>query len=120
MEVITDTHPWCLTTKKIRYREEFVTLADICKAASETDDPESFIRPYLSQLIYHQPIGRILVPRSKEVIRCDYAFWRRDTYWTTGLSEKASCLRKTLPGQNILGQLLFEVKVAPLVDHDYV
>ena len=109
-----------MTAKTIHHDGEIVTLADICKAASETDDPEDFVRPYLAQLASYHPSGHILVPRSKELIRHDKEFWRRDTYWTTGLSPRASPLRKLLPGQNILGRLLFEVKVAPLLDHDYI
>ena len=119
-DVISLDHPWSMTAKTIHHDGEVVTLADICKAASETDDPEDFVRPYLAQLASYHPSGHILVPRSKELIRHDKEFWRRDTYWTTGLSPRASPLRKLLPGQNILGRLLFEVKVAPLMDHDYI
>ena len=109
-----------MTAEKIQHGGKTATLADICKAASETDNPEDFIRPYIAQLARYQPNGHILVPRSKELIRHDREFWRRDTYWTTGLSPRASPLRKLLPGQNVLGRLLFEVKVAPLLDHNYI
>ena len=118
-DVITNTHPWSMTAEKIQHGGKTVTLADICKAASETDNPEDFIRPYIAQLARYQPNGHILVPRSKELIRHDRELWRKDTYWTTGLSPRASPLKKLLPGQNVLGRLLFEVKVAPFMDHDY-
>ena len=120
MDVISTDHPWSMTAKTIKCGEEFITLADVCKSASETDDPQNFIRPYLAQLKLYRPNGRILAPRCKDLIRHDKEFWCNDTYWTTGLSPGASPLRKSLPGQNILGQLLFEVKVAPLIDHDYI
>ena len=111
-DIVDATHPWSLTAKRTITVDDksFTCLADVCKTASETDDPQNFIRPYITQLKAYQPKGYILVPRSKELIRHDKQFWRSDTYWTTGLSPRASPLRTLRPGQNILGQLLSELK----------
>ena len=36
-------------------------------------------------------------------------FWKHDTFWTTGLSSKATPLRVNTPGQNRLGNILQNV-----------
>ena len=120
MDVISTHHPWSMTAKMIKCGEKLITLADICKTASKTDDPQNYIRSYLTQLEARQSNGHILVPRSRELIRHDKKFWRNDTYWTTGLSPEASPLRILRPGQNILGQLLSELKTLAPANHDHI
>ena len=116
-DVVDATHPWSLTT--VSFEGEFVTLAEVCKAASESDDPQNYIRPYLTRLKAYKPKGELLFALTKDLKRTNFKFWCQDSYWTTGLSPRASTLRTLRPGQNILGRLLYEVKVAPLMDHTY-
>ena len=121
-EIVDDHHPWSLTKKQniIVGDKSYTSLRELLEASTEEDIPEDLLRPGIARLENHKVKGPLLVCLTKELVSENRNFWRRDTYWTTGLSPRASPLRHPHPGQNVLGRLLFEVKVAPLIDHDYI
>ena len=121
-DVVDATHPWSLTAKRTITIDDksFTCLADVCVTSSTLENPEEYVKKAIQQLEDYSPKGVLLFALTGELKKKNFTFWIRDTFWTTSLSPRASPLRKNLPGQNVLGRLLFESKIAPLMDHDYI
>ena len=119
VDIIDDTHPWSLTTPRDLHinGRQYSSLSAVCMEAETMDKPKEFVQKCFDQLPHYQPSGRLMVALTKKLKK---EGWEKETYWTTGLSPKASPLRANLPGQNILGTLFYEVLILPLRDHDYI
>ena len=108
VDVVDDKHPWNLLTSRdlVVGGKKFNSLAKVCEAAIEESDENvmrGMLEESLHQLPPHTPTGTLLVPLPSS------SSWKDDTYWTTGLSSKASPLRDKTPGQNKLGTILQEL-----------
>ena len=64
----------------------------------------------------HTYIHFLLVALTKQLKNRD-KFWRKDSFWTSGLSARATPLKQQGLGQNVLGELL--VKKSKTGDHTY-
>ena len=109
-DVIDETHPLSLT-KAINVTidgREYKTLADVCQDALKQENPPELIKECLKQLPRYVPQGEVNVSITSALRKLDYKFWKNETYWTTGLSAKATPLRDQHPGQNMLGKLIME------------
>jgi hypothetical protein len=107
LDIVHDTHPWNLSQShhfEINGKSTVSSLADIIEKHHEEDD---LIRHCLRQLPDYVPKGDILFPLPSSLKKID--FWKKDTYWTTGMSTKATPLRDIRPGQNKLGQFMDEI-----------
>ena len=111
-EIIDEHHPWSLTT--IHHfnveGEHLSTLSDVCVKAITKTDPRAYVKASLNQLPVYTPRYKLRVAITKSMLDTDFSFWRNESFWTTGMSVKASPLRENTPGQNVLGQLLGEMK----------
>ena len=107
-DTVDSNHTWSLTKPLVlcANQKQYTTLAEVCQDAMTQEEPKEFVRNVLSQLPPYKPRGVVLVAITKDMLSTDYKFWHNDTYWSTGMSVKASPLRQNTPGQNVLGQLL--------------
>ena len=107
VDVVDANHPWNLQTSRqlVVGDKRFNSLAQLVESATEDEAGENMVQQMLeaafNQLPPHNPIGVVLVPLPPS--------WKKDRYWTTGLSPKASPLRVNTPGQNKLGNILQNV-----------
>ena len=124
VEVVDKNHPWSLETEhefNIEGKIYDATLAEVCLVASQRPD---ILDCAIRQLPHHMPKGKVIVPLPDKLKR--HNRWKQDTYWTTGLSPKASLLRFNTPGQNKLGEKIEQFMRARLpeynhlMDHDYL
>ena len=111
-DVVDSTHRLSLTrTRKFKIGDKiFNNLRLVCEAAMFEKDPIDFVRLAVQQLPPYNVTCDILVAVTKSLKDANYKFWNKDTFWTTGLSERSSILRRKPPGQNQLGLLLMELK----------
>ena len=104
VDVVDGDHPWNLLTSRELVVEDkrFSNLAQLVESTTEDEAGENMLHRMLevafNQLPPHTPTGLVLVPLPPS--------WKKDRYWTTGLSSKASPLRINSPGQNKLGNIL--------------
>ena len=96
------------------------SLAEVCVRAATCDHPEQVSKIAATQLPEYRPVGQNLFPITSSLLSIDYHFWHDDTFWTTGMSTKASPLRDDHPGQNVLAKIFTETHRNPLADHDYI
>ena len=115
-------HPWSLVKQHQIFLDgvEFCSLAEVCQAAMQQPDPIHFVTEAAKQMPKHQVNGKLLFPITAALKKLDYDFWRNDTFWTTGMSTKATPLREVLPGQNMLEKVFIDAHVRPVLrEHDY-
>ena len=118
LEVVDENHPWSLLKEyefKIEDQLYKASLADVC---AYTPDALGHIIPHLPR---HIPQGKVIIALPNELKKQD--MWKRDSYWTTGVSPRTSPLLLNTPGQNKLGEMIEEfmrTNVTELMDHDYL
>ena len=118
VEMVDKNHPWSLETEhefNIEGKIYDATLAEVCLVASQRPD---ILDCAIRQLPHHMPKGKVIVPLPDKLKR--HNRWKHDTYWTTGLSPKASLLRFNTPGQNKLGEKIEQFMRARLLEYDHL
>ena len=120
LEVVEKDHPWSLDMRR-KFKicgETYSSLADVCQAAKQQQNPRDMINQAIAQLPPHVPLGKVLMPLPSS-LRTKME-WKHDTYWTTGLSSRSSPLRLKTPGQNQLGQFIEHFMTNYTRDHNYI
>ena len=118
-DIVDDTHPWSLTAQRDLQIDgaKYQTLQAVCQEAEKKENPKEFVQKCFTQLPPYNPVGVLLISLTKQLKK---GGWDKESYWSTGLSPRASPLRENIPGQNVLGYLLYKALVLPLRDHDYI
>ena len=118
-DIVDATHLWSLTSPRNLQIEgkTYQTIQAVCQEAENREDSKEFVKKCFTQLPPYHPTGILLVPLTKQLKK---GGWDKESYWSTGVSSRASPLRESLPGQNVMGRLFYETLVLPLKDHDYI
>ena len=122
LDLVEGDHPWSLVKQHQILLDgvEYNTLAAVCEAAMTQPDPVHFVGEAAKQMPAYRPKGTLLFPITAALKDLNYDFWRNDTFWTTGMSTKATPLREVLPGQNMLEKVFIDAHVRPVLrEHDY-
>ena len=97
---------------------EYHSLADVCEAAMNQPSPVNFVTEAAKQMPAHRTSGKLLFPITSALRQREH--WKKDTFWTTGMSTRATPLREDVPGQNVLATVFKNAHVQPLLrEHDY-
>ena len=121
-DIVEEDHPWSLTGQHhfLLNGVQYNTLAGICQVAMSQPDPIDFVTEAAKQMPDYAPTGMLLFPITVTLKKLDYDFWHDDTFWTTGMSPRATPLREDLPGQNMLARAFVNAHIQPVLrEHDY-
>ena len=122
LDIIDENHTWSLTAQHqlLVNGVEYNTLAAVCEAAMSQRDPVHFVGEAARQMPDYRPKGTLLFPITAALKALNYDFWHDDTFWTTGMSTRATPLRTDRPGQNLLEKVFINTFVLPaLREHNY-
>ena len=122
LDIVGENHPWSMTKQQpfVLNGVTYHTLAAVCQEAMSQPEPMDFVTQAVLQMPEHRVQGKLLFPITGLLKKLNYDFWHDDTYWTTGMSEKASPLREDRPGQNLLAKVFIDMRIQPVLrEHDY-
>ena len=122
LDIVGEEHPWSLTVQQRITLNGVVynTLAAVCQEAMRHPDPINLVSEAVLQMPEYRLQGKLLFPITPALKSLDYDFWHSNTYWTTGISTKATPLREDLPGQNMLAHVFIQSRIQPaLREHNY-